>query len=112
VAVVGSPGGRRIINSVLQVILNLIDFEMEIQAAVDARRFHHQWLPDQIGFESDAVSEETLARLRAMGHTARVGGNQGRTNCIGIDPLTSAVIGAADTRQTDAAAIAAVRPGG
>jgi gamma-glutamyltranspeptidase/glutathione hydrolase len=105
VAVVGSPGGRRIINSVLQVIINLVDFGMDIQAAVDARRFHHQWLPDQIGIEGNGATEQALEALRSMGHTVRMGGGQGRTNCIGIDPATGAVIGAADVRQGDAAAI-------
>jgi gamma-glutamyltranspeptidase/glutathione hydrolase len=105
VAVVGSPGGRTIINSVLEVIIHLIDFGMDIQSAVDAPRFHHQWLPARITIERDGATGEVIAELRAMGHEVRMGGTQGRTNCIGIDPLTGEVIGAADTRQPDAAAI-------
>lgn len=105
VAVVGAPGGRTIINSVLQVILNLVDFGMDIQAAVDGARFHHQWLPDNIRIERDGISPGDLELLRLMGHEVRMGGSQGRTNCVGIDPLTGEIIGAADTRQPDAAAI-------
>jgi len=105
VAVVGAPGGRTIINSVLEVILHLIDFGMDIQSAVDAARLHHQWLPTSVTIERDGASAAVIEALRAMGHEVRMGGSQGRTNCIGIDPITGAVIGAADTRQPDAAAI-------
>ncbi len=105
VAVVGAPGGRTIINSVLEVIVHLIDFGMDIQTAVDAARFHHQWLPDNIRIERDGISPGDLELLRSMGHEVRMGGSQGRTNCVGIDPLTGEVVGAADTRQPDAAAI-------
>ncbi|MFC1499613.1 gamma-glutamyltransferase [Candidatus Zixiibacteriota bacterium] len=105
VAVVGAPGGRTIINSVMEVIIHLIDFGMDIQSAVDAARFHHQWLPAQVRIERDGATAEVIEALRAMGHEVTIGGSQGRTNCIGIDPLTGKVIGAADTRQPDAAAI-------
>jgi len=106
IAVVGAPGGRTIINSVLEVIIHLIDFGMDIRSAVDAARFHHQWLPTQVRIERDGASPEVIEALRAMGHEVGTGGSQGRTNCIGIDPLTgAAVIGAADLRQPDAAAI-------
>jgi len=104
VAVVGSPGGRTIINSVLQVVLNLVDFEMDIQEAVSAKRFHHQWLPDQIRIEADGVTPETLASLESMGHAARVSGSQGRTHCIMIDPGTGEIIGAPDPRDEDGGA--------
>lgn len=105
VAVVGSPGGRRIINSVLQVILNLIDFEMNIQEAVDTRRLHHQWLPDHISIERGGATQDVILLLEQMGHRVDMGGSQGRTNCIAIDPRTGERLGAADHRQGDAAAI-------
>ncbi len=104
VAVVGSPGGRTIINSVLQVVLNFIDFEMDIQEAVSAKRFHHQWLPDQIRIEADGVTPATLASLESMGHAARMSGSQGRTHCIMIDPRTGEIIGAPDPRDEDGGA--------
>lgn len=66
--VTGSPGGRTIINTVLQTILNVVDFGLDAQAAVDARRFHHQWLPDQILMEPGALSLEVQKALEAKGH--------------------------------------------
>src|SRR6185503_12015588 len=67
--VVGTPGGRTIINTVLQALLNVIDFGMNVQEAVDAPRVHHQWLPDRIQHERLGLSPDTLALLRARGHT-------------------------------------------
>jgi len=63
----GAPGGSRIINGVLQVILNVEDFHMNAQDAVDAPRFHHQWMPDMLYVEQ-GISPDTVALLRAMGH--------------------------------------------
>ncbi len=104
VAVVGSPGGRTIINTVLQVVLNIIDFEMDIASAVSAKRFHHEWLPDAIRIESDGVTPETLAALEAMGHTVRMSGSQGSTPCIFVDPETGELTGAPDPRDRDGGA--------
>lgn len=70
-AVLGSPGGPRIISITLQLILNLVDHDMEAQEAVNAPRIHHQWLPDQISLESRGFSPDTTSLLRAMGHTLR-----------------------------------------
>lgn len=64
---VGAPGGSRIINGVLQVILNVVDFHMNVQDAVDWPRFHHQWMPDQLFLER-GISPDTAALLRGMGH--------------------------------------------
>lgn len=66
--VVGSPGGSTIITSVLQSILNVTEFGMTMQQAVDAPRFHHQWLPDEIIFEPDSFEQELLNRLKAKGY--------------------------------------------
>ena len=63
----GAPGGPRIINGVLEVILNVVDFHMNIQDAIDWPRFHHQWMPDQLYLEK-GISPDTAALLRAMGH--------------------------------------------
>jgi gamma-glutamyltranspeptidase/glutathione hydrolase len=65
--VLGAPGGPRIITAVLQVLLNVIDFRMGIQDAVDAPRFHHQWKPDRLYLEP-GVSPDTVALLQARGH--------------------------------------------
>jgi gamma-glutamyltranspeptidase/glutathione hydrolase len=104
VAVVGSPGGRTIINTVLQVVLNVVDFGMNIQEAVDAPRIHHQWLPDVTRIEDGGADAATVAALEAMGHAVDVGGGQGLAHCIMIDPATKERLGAADPRNPDAGA--------
>jgi len=105
VAVVGSPGGRTIINSVLQVILNIVDFEMDIGEAVASPRLHHQWLPDQIRIETRGTTVDTERILTQMGHTVQMRGRQGVTHCIMIDPETGERVGAADPRDMDGAAV-------
>jgi gamma-glutamyltranspeptidase/glutathione hydrolase len=67
--VLGSPGGSRIITTVLNAIVNVVDYGMTVQEALDAPRFHHQWLPDTIFAERFALSADTEAALQAMGHT-------------------------------------------
>jgi gamma-glutamyltranspeptidase/glutathione hydrolase len=104
VAVIGSPGGRTIINTVLQVSLNLMEFGMGIQDAVDAKRIHHQWLPDQLRVEADGVSAETLERLASMGHEVTVRGRQGSCHAIMIDWETGERVGAPDPRDSDGGA--------
>ncbi len=104
VAVIGSPGGRTIINTVMQVFLNIADFGMNIQEAVAAKRFHHQWLPDQIRMEEDGLTPEALAQLQAMGHDISMRGRQGSANSIGIDPDNGDRLGAPDPRSSDAGA--------
>ncbi len=69
VMVLGTPGGSRIISAVLLTLLNVIDYGMNIQEAVDAPRFHHQWLPDLTNVETHALSPDTRALLEAWGHT-------------------------------------------
>jgi len=104
VAVFGSPGGRTIINTVTQIVLNIVDHGMSIEEAVAAKRLHHQWLPDRISIEADGASEATLARLRAMGHDVRMGGRQGSVHAIMIDPATGMRIAAPDPRDADSGA--------
>ena len=70
---VGTPGGRYIINTVLQVFVNVVDFGMNIQEAIDAPRVHHQWLPDEINYESRGLSPDTAVLLRARGHALKEG---------------------------------------
>jgi len=104
VAVVGSPGGRTIINTVMEVVLNLVDNHMGIQDAVNAPRFHHQWLPDVLYTERDAFPATTVTALEAMGYHLRVGGVQGTAHSIFVDAATGARTGAADPRDSDAGA--------
>jgi gamma-glutamyltranspeptidase/glutathione hydrolase len=105
VAIVGSPGGRTIINTVMQVILNVIDHGMSIQDAVNAPRIHHQWLPDRVNIEENGATPETVQALEAMGHSIRMGGRQGSAHSIMIDPRTGDRIGAPDPRDGDAGAV-------
>jgi gamma-glutamyltranspeptidase/glutathione hydrolase len=65
---VGSPGGPTIINTVLQVLINVIDFGMNLQQAIDQPRVHHQWLPDQIQWEPWGISRDTRTVLEQRGH--------------------------------------------
>ncbi len=103
VAVVGSPGGRTIINTVMEVVLNLLAFDMPIQDAVNAPRIHHQWLPNVLTVER-TVPQATIDALTAMGHTVRAGGQQGTAHSIAIDLKTGKRLGAADPRDRDAGA--------
>ena len=68
--VLGSPGGPTIINAVLEVMLNVIDFGMNMQQAVDQPRIHHQWMPDLISAEN-TISPDTIALLQQFGHTVK-----------------------------------------
>ena len=102
--VTGTPGGRTIINTVLTTILNVIDYGMNAQEAVDAGRMHHQWLPDRINVERLGVSADTLALLRAMGHTVNEGGNQGAAQVIVFNQKENLLEGGVDRRSPDGGA--------
>ena len=102
--VLGTPGGRTIINSVLQVVLNVVDFGMDLDEAVMASRFHHQWLPDRIRVEEDGLDPSVVEALEGMGHRVDARGTQGRVNAILIDPATGERLGFADPRAPDGAA--------
>jgi gamma-glutamyltranspeptidase/glutathione hydrolase len=99
--VTGTPGSRTIINTVLLTILNVVDFGMNAQEAVDAGRFHHQWLPDRINYEKYAFSPDTVALLKARGHEMREGDAQGVAEVIVVDPATKTLEGGLDRRQSD-----------
>jgi gamma-glutamyltranspeptidase/glutathione hydrolase len=104
--VIGSPGGRTIINTVLLTTLNVVDFGMNIQEAIDAPRFHHQWLPDVIRYERYGLSPDTLALLTRMGHPAQESERpQGAAQGIVYDAKEDLLEGGADHRAPDSAAI-------
>ncbi len=101
-AVIGSPGGRTIINTVLQVVLNVIDFEMNIQEAVNAPRIHHQWLPDVLRVEEAGLDAALRSRLEALGHTVDTRSRQGTAHSILMHD--GRINGAPDPRDADAGA--------
>jgi gamma-glutamyltranspeptidase/glutathione hydrolase len=107
----GSPGGSTIINTVLQVIVNVVDYGMSLQQAVDAPRFHHQWLADKIAYEAFEFSRDTWDALEKMGHVLAerpgapptyTGGGIGDAHSIMID-ADGTRLGAADPRRGGAA---------
>jgi gamma-glutamyltranspeptidase / glutathione hydrolase len=100
--VTGTPGGRTIINTVLLTILNAVDFGMSAQEAVDARRIHHQWLPDVLRYERGGLSSETVKWLRARGHTMSETGGQGAAQVIVVKD--GVLETGADKRGTDSSA--------
>jgi gamma-glutamyltranspeptidase/glutathione hydrolase len=105
VLVTGSPGGRTIPNTVLWVVLNVLEFGLDPRAAVDAPRTHHPWLPDVLTLEGRAWDPATLDALKRMGHTIRLGAIQGDAHTIAVYPNPGQILGVPDRRrQTSRAA--------
>jgi len=100
--VAGSPGGSTIPTSVLQVIINVIDFGLNIRQAVDTGRFHHQWFPDYISYERNSLDSSTVMKLQRMGHELRERNAIGRVNAIMILP-DGRKAGGADRRGNNSA---------
>ena len=97
--VVGTPGGSTIITSVFQTILNVIEFNQDAQQAVTSKRFHHQWLPDEVYIEKDAFSTAVLDKLQKKGYKVVTSGSIGRVDAIVVTPQGYA--GGADPRGDD-----------
>jgi len=103
VLVTGTPGGSRIISTVLQVIVNVIDYRMDIAAAVAAPRLHHQWMPDEVRVEP-GFQQDVLAALRSKGHRVMDSGGYSSANSILI--TANGLLGAPDARTRGAEAAA------
>ncbi len=101
--VVGTPGGATIITSVFQVIMNVIEFRLPLQDAVQKTRFHHQWLPDQIYHEKNCFDAATAKKLAEMGHSLKERSSIGQVEAILVRP-DGKLEGAADRRGDDSAA--------
>jgi gamma-glutamyltranspeptidase / glutathione hydrolase len=102
---VGSPGGPTIINTVLDVITNIVDYGMNIQQAIDAPRIHHQWLPDELVFEPYGLSGDTQNALAARGHKLAKPRYLGDAEGIMIEEKTGMRLGATDPRRSDGLAV-------
>lgn len=97
--VIGTPGGTTIITTVMQVICNVVDFDMNIQQAIDAPRIHHQWTPDVTYYEKRGLSFDTIEKLKAMGHRLQERrGTSGLAEGIVIDSARGVYNGATDPR--------------
>ena len=96
--VVGSPGGARIITTVAQVISNVIDHDMNISEAVEAPRFHMQWLPDELRVEKDTLVKDVENKLKDMGYNIQVKAPMGDVNAIVIDQKNKVMYGTKDPR--------------
>lgn len=102
---IGSPGGRTIINTVLQVILNVVDHDMNMAQAIAAPRIHHQWLPNYTRLEDFGFSKDTQIRYEAYGHNWRWYERQGRAMGIRMDREKQRLEGASDPRSYDGAVV-------
>ncbi|MCU1221885.1 MAG: gamma-glutamyltransferase 1 [Candidatus Angelobacter sp.] len=96
--VLGSPGGPRIISTVANILMGVIDYGLDIQQAVNAPRFHHQWEPDEIDIEKTGISPDTIKLLQARGHKIKMEGYWSDGECIAVDPKTGELLGAPDGR--------------
>src|SRR5262244_652083 len=95
---VGSPGGPTIINTVAQVIINIVDHGMNIQQAIDWPRVHHQWMPDQIAYEPFGLAPDVINRLKSMGHQFANPRYMGDAEGVMIEDKTDVRLGASDPR--------------
>lgn len=99
--VIGTPGGRRIITATFQTILNVLEFEMPIDDAIEMMKIHHQWLPDRIQYEPGKLSPDTRDALEAMGHTMSIRADLGRMMGIIYDPKLGVFIGSNNSSSPD-----------
>ena len=105
VVVIGTEGGRSIPNTVVQILLNIIEHKMNIGEAIEAPRIHHQWLPDSTSFYGIGISPDTKRLYEMMGHPVIEAGYRGLAMGIFIDRPKGIVYGAADTRSFEGKAV-------
>lgn len=105
VLIIGTPGGRTIINIVFQTVLSVLEYEMRIDRAIETMKIHHQWLPDRILYEEHLLSPDTRKALEAMGHTLQPRSRLGNLQGITFDPETGLISGHSDSASPNGAAI-------
>jgi gamma-glutamyltranspeptidase/glutathione hydrolase len=96
--ILGSPGGGKIITSVFQTIINIIDFKMTLDSAIDKPRYHHQWLPPYVQYESGSIDDEVMEKLTEKGHELKQVSDFGRVEGILIDWNSRTYFGHTDRR--------------
>jgi gamma-glutamyltranspeptidase/glutathione hydrolase len=96
--VLGSPGGEKIITTVANTLMAVVDYGMNIQDAVNAPRFHHQWMPDSLTLETVGFSPDTVKILESRGHKIERVESWSDGECIAVDPATGERLGASDPR--------------
>ncbi len=101
--VLGSPGGGRIITAVFETIINVIDFHMTLDSAIDKPRFHHQWQPEYLQYETGAIDDEVMAKLVEKGHMIKQVSDYGLIEAILIDWNKKTYYGYSDRRGYGAA---------
>jgi len=95
--VLGTPGGPTIISTVANILMGVVDYGMNIAEAVNAPRFHEQWMPDKTELER-GFSPDTIRTLEGKGHAIKAGGYWGEAECIMVDPKSGERLGASDAR--------------
>ena len=103
--IIGSPGGRTIINTVFQTVVNVLAYNMQVDKAIEAMKIHHQWLPNEIVYEKHLMSPDTKAALEMKGHRLRDVNNLGSLMGITYDEKCNVYIGAADSSSPDGGAV-------
>jgi len=103
--IIGSPGGSTIINTVFQTVLNVLEYNMPIEKAIEVMKIHHQWMPDILVYENDLLSPDTQKALEQMGHILSGRNNLGRLMGIIYSTELSVYIGASDSSSPDGAAV-------
>lgn len=103
--VIGTPGGRTIINTVFQTVINVLEYKMPIDKAIEVMKIHHQWLPDMIVYEKDLMSPDTKRNLESMGHHLRPVNNLGELMGIHIVREKNILVGACDSSSHEGAAV-------
>lgn len=103
--IIGTPGGRTIINTVFQTVLNVLEFGMPVDKAIEAMKIHHQWMPDVLTYEVGLLSPDTRKALEKMGHKLSKRSNLGRLMGIQVDTKNKVYIGASDSSSPDGGAV-------
>lgn len=105
VLIIGSPGGRTIINTVFQTVFCFLEYNMSVNESIEAMKIHHQWLPNKLVYEKDKLSPDTIEKLKLMGHDLYERNSLGRLMGISIDYENGIYIGSSDSSSPDGGAV-------